>query len=125
MQQDDQRNSTNLFDIIWLKSAVTGWWESSLYKQNLPGVSMGISWHDIVKSDPLEFVRSSIFSVFDKKSIQFLFITVQHYSQVINQKSKSVLWNLTRNVHMKMSLSNHNFVATSSQVQLIVTPQNS
>ena len=79
MQQDDQQNSTNFFDIIWLKSAVTGWWESSLYKQNLPGVSMGISWHDIVKSDPLEFVRSSIFSVFDKKSIQFLFITVQHF----------------------------------------------
>lgn len=61
---------------------------------------MGISRHDMVKSDPLEVVRSSIFSVFDKKIIQFLFIRVQH---------------LTSHPENQKFLSNHNLVATSSQ----------
>ena len=61
---------------------------------------MGISRHDMVKSDPLEVVRSSIFSVFDKKIIQFLFTRVQHFtSHPENQKC----------------LSNDDLVATSSQ----------
>lgn len=67
-----------------------------VHAKNLPGVSMGISLHDMVKSDPLEVVRSFIFSVFDKKII----IRVQHFtSHPENQKF----------------LSNHNLVATSSQ----------
>ena len=40
------------------------------HAENLPGVSVGISGHDVIMSDPLEVVRSSIFSVFDKKIIQ-------------------------------------------------------
>ena len=66
------------------------------HAENLPGVSVGISGHDMIMSDPLEVVRSSIFSVFDKKII----IRVQHFtSHPENQKF----------------LSNHNLVATSSQ----------
>ena len=61
---------------------------------------MGISLHDMVKSDPLEVVRSSIFSVFDKKIIQFLLIRVQHF---------------TSNPENQKFLPNHNLVATSSQ----------
>lgn len=71
-----------------------------VHVENLPGVSMGISGHDMVMSDPLEVVRSCTFSVFDKKIIKFLFIRVQHFtSHPENQKC----------------LSNHNLVATSSQ----------
>ena len=70
------------------------------HAENLPGVSVGISGHDMIMSDPLEVVRSSIFSVFDKKIIQFLFIRVQH---------------LTSHPENQKFLSNHNLVATSSQ----------
>ena len=70
------------------------------HAENLPGVSVGISGHDVIMSDPLEVVRSSIFSVFDKKIIQFLFIRVQHF---------------TSNPENQKFLSNHNLVATSSQ----------
>lgn len=70
------------------------------HAENLPGVSVGISGHDMIMSDPLEVVRSSIFSVFDKKIIQFLFTRVQHFtSHPENQKC----------------LSKHDLVATSSQ----------
>ena len=120
-----QRNSTNLFDIIWLKSALTGWWESSLYKQKTYQVSqwefLDKTWLCLI----LWNLSGPPFFLYLTRKVFSFYLSECNISQVINQKSKSVLWNLTRNVHMKMSLSNHNFVATSSQVQLIVTPQNS
>lgn len=47
-----------------------------------------------------------------------------HQSATIHKSSRElkVLWNLTRNVCMKISLSKHNLVATFSQ-ELTATPQ--
>ena len=90
-QQDDS-TATKFYSSLWYYRAkkCLNWLMGIIiaHAENLPGVSVGISGHDVIMSDPLEVVRSSIFSVFDKKIIQFLFTRVQHFTSRSPRESK-------------------------------------